>query len=94
MPRADGRFSGATRGAAIGHVSPEAASRGPIAALSDGDIISIDIPANKIEIKLSDEEITQRLQKLAPFEPSIKTGYLKRYSEIVGSASIGAVFSR
>jgi dihydroxy-acid dehydratase len=90
----DGRFSGATRGAAIGHVSPEAASRGPIAALRDGDIISIDIPANKIEIKLSDEEITHRLQQLAPFEPRIKAGYLKRYSEIVGSASIGAVFSR
>jgi dihydroxy-acid dehydratase len=90
----DGRFSGATRGAAIGHVSPEAASRGPIAALRDGDIINVDISANRLEVKLSDEEISQRLAQLAEFEPRIKTGYLKRYAEIVGPASIGAVFSR
>ncbi len=90
----DGRFSGATRGAAIGHVSPEAASRGPIAALRDGDIIKIDIPNYKLEVKLSDKEISQRLAHLAEFEPKVKTGYLQRYAEKVCSASTGAVFSR
>ena len=90
----DGRFSGATRGAAIGHVSPEAASRGPIAALTTGDIIKIDIPNYKLEVELSDEEIAERLAHLAEFEPKIKTGYLKYYAEKVCSASTGAVFSR
>jgi len=90
----DGRFSGATRGAAIGHVSPEAASRGPIAALTNGDIIRIDIPNCKLEVELSDEEITERLAKLAEFEPKVKTGYLKYYAEKVTSASTGAVFSQ
>jgi len=89
----DGRFSGATRGAAIGHVSPEAAEKGPIAAVNDGDIISIDIPKHKLELKLSQKEIEQRLDSLPPFEPKIKTGYLKRYSDKVGSASTGAVFA-
>ena len=89
----DGRFSGATRGAAIGHVSPEAASRGPIAALRDGDIIKIDIPNYKLEVELSDKEISQRLVQLAQFEPKVKTGYLRRYAEKVCSASTGAVFS-
>ena len=88
----DGRFSGATRGAAIGHVSPEAAERGPIAALKDGDLITIDIPNNKIDVELSDNEIAQRLSQLAEFEPKIKTGYLKRYTERVTSAATGAVF--
>ncbi len=88
----DGRFSGATRGAAIGHVSPEAASRGPIAALTNGDIIKIDIPNYKLEVELSDREITKRLANLADFEPKVKTGYLRRYAEIVTSASTGAVF--
>jgi len=90
----DGRFSGATRGAAIGHVSPEAASRGTIAALRDGDIIKIDIPNYKLEVELSDKEISQRLAHLAEFEPKVKTGYLRRYAEKVCSASTGAVFSR
>ena len=90
----DGRFSGATRGAAIGHVSPEAASRGTIAALRDGDIIKIDIPNYKLEVELSDKEISQRLAQLAEFEPKVKTGYLRRYAEKVCSASTGAVFSR
>jgi dihydroxy-acid dehydratase len=90
----DGRFSGATRGAAIGHVSPEAASRGPIAALKDGDIINIDIHNYKLEVELSDKEITERLAQLADFEPRVKTGYLKRYAEKVTSASTGAVFTR
>ncbi len=90
----DGRFSGATRGAAIGHVSPEAASRGPIAALTNGDIIKIDIPDYKIEVELSDKEISVRLARLAEFEPKVKTGYLRYYAEKVSSASTGAVFSR
>ena len=88
----DGRFSGATRGAAIGHVSPEAASRGPIAALADGDVIKIDIPNCKLEAELSDKEISNRLAKIADFEPKIKKGYLRRYAENVSSASTGAVF--
>ncbi len=88
----DGRFSGATRGAAIGHVSPEAASRGPIAALKDGDIIKIDIPNYQLEVALSDKEISNRLAKLTDFEPKIKTGYLRRYAEKVSSAGTGAVF--
>jgi dihydroxy-acid dehydratase len=88
----DGRFSGATRGAAIGHVSPEAASRGPIAALVEGDIVSIDIPAGRLEARLSDIEIASRLKKLAAFVSPIKTGYLQRYAEKVSSASTGAVF--
>jgi dihydroxy-acid dehydratase len=90
----DGRFSGATRGASIGHVSPEAAARGPIAALKDGDIISIDIPGNKLNAELSDEEISGRLKKLPAFQPRIKSGYLRRYIEKVSSASTGAVFER
>ncbi len=88
----DGRFSGATRGAAIGHVSPEAASKGPIAALRDGDIIKIDIPNYKLDVELSDKEIAERLSQLAEFESKIKTGYLKYYIEKVTSASTGAVF--
>ena len=88
----DGRFSGATRGAAIGHVSPEAANRGPIAALTDGDIIKIDIPNYKLDVELGDKEINERLARLAEFEPRVKTGYLRRYAERVSSASIGAIF--
>lgn len=88
----DGRFSGATRGASIGHVSPEAASRGPIAIIKDGDIINIDIPNYKINVELTDKEITKRLAKLPEFESKIKTGYLKRYVQHVTSASTGAVF--
>jgi dihydroxy-acid dehydratase len=88
----DGRFSGATRGAAIGHVSPEAASRGPIAALREGDVVRIDIPAGKLEVKLSQSEIKNRLARLPEFVPAVTTGYLKRYAEKVSSASTGAVF--
>ncbi len=88
----DGRFSGATRGAAIGHVSPEAASRGPIAALISGDIIKIDIPHNKLEVVLSEQEISRRLAKLPAFKPRVTTGYLRRYAEKVSSANTGAVF--
>jgi len=89
----DGRFSGATRGAAIGHVSPEAASRGPIAALRNGDIIKIDIPNYKLEVELADNEISQRLAQLADFKLRVKRGYLRYYAEKVCSASTGAVFS-
>jgi len=89
----DGRFSGGTRGAAIGHVSPEAAEKGPIAALRDGDIIKINIPDHKLEVELSSKELEQRLASLPPFVPKVKTGYLKRYSDKVSSASTGAVFA-
>ena len=88
----DGRFSGATRGAAIGHVSPEAAERGPIASLRDGDQITIDIPNYRLNVDLSAGEIEKRLASLPPFEPKIKTGYLARYAREVTSASTGAVF--
>jgi len=90
----DGRFSGGTRGAAIGHVSPEAASRGPIAALRSGDIIKIDIPNYRLDVELDDKEIASRLARLADFEPRVKSGYLKDYTEKVLSASHGAVFRR
>ena len=90
----DGRFSGATRGASIGHVSPEAAERGPIAAVKEGDMISIDIPGHKLNVELSDKEISDRLAKLPAFQPRIKTGYLARYIEKVTSASTGAVFKK
>jgi dihydroxy-acid dehydratase len=90
----DGRFSGATRGASIGHVSPEAAARGPIATVKEGDIISINIPENSLNIELDDKEINDRLAALPAFEPRVKTGYLARYIEKVTSASTGAVFSR
>jgi dihydroxy-acid dehydratase len=89
----DGRFSGATRGASIGHVSPEAASKGPIAAVREGDIISINIPEYKLDVELTDKEINDRLKKLTGFQPRIKTGYLRRYAEKVSSASTGAVFT-
>jgi dihydroxy-acid dehydratase len=90
----DGRFSGATRGASIGHVSPEAAAKGPIAAVREGDIININIPAYKLDVDLTDKEIADRLKKLADFQPRIKTGYLRRYAEQVSSASTGAVFTK
>jgi len=89
----DGRFSGATRGAAIGHVSPEAASRGPIATVRDGDMIKIDIPDHKLEVELTDEQIASRLSQLGEFQLAVRNGYLKRYAEKVGSASTGAVFT-
>jgi dihydroxy-acid dehydratase len=90
----DGRFSGASRGSAIGHVSPEAAAGGPIAAINEGDIIEIDIPNNKLNVQLSDDEIRQRLAGLPEFEPKIKSGYLARYATMVSSADKGAVFPR
>jgi dihydroxy-acid dehydratase len=90
----DGRFSGATRGASIGHISPEAAARGPIAAVREGDIININIPENSLNVELDDKEINDRLAVLPAFEPRIKTGYLARYIEKVTSASTGAVFTK
>ncbi len=87
----DGRFSGATRGASIGHISPEAMEGGPIAIVQDGDIINIDIIKGKLNIDLSDEEISDRLSKWKEPEAKIKTGYLSRYAKLVTSASTGAV---
>ena len=90
----DGRFSGGSRGACIGHISPEAASRGPIAALKDGDIIDIDIPGCKLQVELTDKQIAARMAKIGKFEPRVKTGYLSRYIEKVSSASKGAIFEK
>ncbi len=87
----DGRFSGGTRGLSIGHCSPEAASRGPIAAVQEGDIISIDIPHSKIQLEISDQELALRLSQLPLFQSRVKGGYLERYSHLVTSASEGAV---
>jgi len=87
----DGRFSGGTRGACIGHISPEAAARGPIAALQDGDIIEIDLGARTLNVKLSDEEIESRLAALPPFESDFPSSWLRRYSRMVTSADTGAV---
>jgi dihydroxy-acid dehydratase len=89
----DGRFSGGTRGACIGHVSPEAAARGPIAALQAGDIVEIDLDARTLSVRLSDEELASRLAALPPFEPSIESKWLRRYSRLVTSASMGAVLA-
>lgn len=89
----DGRFSGGSRGAAIGHISPEAASGGPIAIVSDGDEILIDIPNRRLELKLSEEEIEKRLANWQPKEPKIKEGYLARYARMVSSADKGAILN-
>ena len=87
----DGRFSGGTRGACIGHVSPEAAEGGTIAVIQNGDIISIDIPNKKLEVEISNEEIAERFKKLPPFEQKIKKGFLARYTKLVTSANTGAI---
>lgn len=87
----DGRFSGASRGASIGHVSPEAAVGGPIALIEEGDTIAIDIPANTINVKVSEEELAARKEKWQPKEPKVKTGYLARYASLVTSADKGAI---
>ncbi|MDO5153491.1 MAG: dihydroxy-acid dehydratase [Eubacteriales bacterium] len=88
----DGRFSGATRGACIGHVSPEAASGGPIGVVRDGDIISIDIPSNRLELKISDAELEQRMAAFAPKKKEL-SGYLKRYAALVSSGAKGAILN-
>ncbi len=87
----DGRFSGASRGASIGHVSPEAAVGGPIALVEEGDIIKIDIPGLKLELDVSDEELEERRKKWTPREPKVTTGYLKRYASMVTSGNRGAI---
>ena len=87
----DGRFSGASRGASIGHVSPEAAVGGPIALIEEGDIIQIDIDACTLNVKVSDEELAARRAKWQPREPKVTTGYLKRYASMVTSGNRGAV---
>ena len=87
----DGRFSGASRGACIGHISPEAMEGGPIALIHDGDIISIDIPQRKLELCVSDEELAARKAAWKQPEPKVKTGYLSRYARLVTSANTGAV---
>ena len=89
----DGRFSGGTRGACIGHVSPEAAARGPIAALQPGDIVEIDLTARSLNVKLSEAEIQSRLDALPPFQSKTTSEWLKRYSHFVTSADTGAVLS-
>ncbi len=90
----DGRFSGASRGASIGHISPEAATGGPIAAVQEGDIIEIDIPARKLEVQLTETEIAERLEDWEPVEPPVTEGYLARYREFVDTADTGAVFKK
>jgi dihydroxy-acid dehydratase len=88
----DGRFSGGSRGAAIGHISPEAQEGGPIAVIRDGDIIKIDIPNKRLDVKLSKEEIDKRLKEWEMPEYKVREGYLYRYAKQVSSASSGAVF--
>ncbi len=87
----DGRFSGGTRGACIGHISPEAAARGPIAALLEGDVVEIDLDARTLNVRLSEDEIKQRLVTLPPFEPRTESKWLRRYAHFVTSADHGAV---
>jgi len=90
----DGRFSGATRGPCIGHVSPEAATGGPIGLLKDGDIIEIDVPKRKLNVKLSDEELAKRAKSWTAKEPNVKTGYLVRYSQMVEQANKGSILKK
>lgn len=87
----DGRFSGASRGASIGHVSPEAAVGGPIALIEEGDIIKINVPENRLDVDLTDEELEERRKKWQPREPKITTGYLARYESLVTSGNTGAI---
>ena len=89
----DGRFSGGTRGAAIGHISPEAAEGGPIAVIREGDRIEINIPEKKLNLLLSDEELKARLARWKPVKRELK-GYLKRYAALVRSAHTGATFEQ
>jgi dihydroxy-acid dehydratase len=90
----DGRFSGATRGASIGHVSPEAASGGLIALVEEGDLIRIDIPQNQLELLVDEQILALRKEKWLKPEPRIKTGYMQRYAQMVQSASSGAIFKK
>ena len=87
----DGRFSGASRGASIGHVSPEAAVGGPIALVEEGDKIHINIPENKLELLVSEEVLEERRKRWTPRQPKVTTGYLARYASLVTSANRGAI---
>ena len=87
----DGRFSGASRGASIGHISPEAAVGGPIALVQEGDRIRVDIPNTRLELLVSDEELEKRRAQWQPKEPKVTTGYLARYAAMVTSGNRGAV---
>jgi dihydroxy-acid dehydratase len=87
----DGRFSGGTRGACIGHVSPEAAAGGPIAALRQGDVIDIDLDGHTLNVRLDEREIRSRIAALPPFQPRTESPWLRRYTRFVTSASTGAV---
>ena len=87
----DGRFSGATHGLMVGHVAPEAARGGPLAALQDGDVVTVDVEARELRVDLSDDELAARLDAVAPPEPRYATGVLARYARLVSSASQGAV---
>jgi dihydroxy-acid dehydratase len=87
----DGRFSGGTRGACIGHISPEAAAGGPIAALQPGDVINIDLERRTLDVRLSDGEIQRRLATVPPYQPRTRSKWLRRYSHFVTSADTGAV---
>jgi dihydroxy-acid dehydratase len=87
----DGRFSGGTRGFSIGHISPEAASGGPIAALENGDMLEIDLDERTLNVRLSPEEIQGRLAKLPAYEPDTNSAWLRRYARMVTSANRGAV---
>src|SRR5699024_10237769 len=89
----DGRFSGASRGISVGHISPEAAEGGPIALVENGDIIEIDLPSRTMNLKVSDEVLAERKSNLPTFEPKIKKGWLARYSALVTNASKGGVMS-
>ncbi|MBP2076684.1 dihydroxy-acid dehydratase [Oceanobacillus polygoni] len=89
----DGRFSGASRGISIGHISPEAAEGGPIALIENGDLIEIDLPSRTMNVNVSDEDLAERRKGLKPFEPKIKTGWLARYSKLVTNASKGGIMS-
>lgn len=88
----DGRFSGATRGACVGHVTPEAASGGVIGVVEEGDIISINIPENRIELKVDDDVIAERLKNFTPKKKEL-TGYLKRYAALVSGGAYGAILN-
>jgi dihydroxy-acid dehydratase len=89
----DGRFSGGTRGACIGHISPEAAAGGPLAALIDGDGINIDLFEHRLDVALSQEEIAQRLSEVKPTKTPVKSSWLRRYAAMVTSANTGAVLA-
>jgi len=88
----DGRFSGATRGACVGHVSPEAASGGPIGVVEEGDIISINIPENRIELKVDEAVLNERMKNFVPKKKEL-SGYLKRYAALVSSGASGAILN-